>query len=394
MIAERELNRHEAEIRLNILCNKLNLNPHLEFLTPEKLVATCTLTNAVGDRVSAGAGKGQCCALGALAESIEHYLSESGKYIETQQTLSDELLSRTEFNDDWIINSIPSSCTLHTCELQALDDDARLPVPAILLSPGEPLTFQTSSNTDLAFLAKYATNSGTALGCSENEAVLHALNEAIERHALSVYYLSVCGLAPPLNLKKPSSSFLHETFSSHLSLLRHSEKLRIYLTCDFYGTYFCIAINEQTTIDSLAVIGSGCSVLPDVALYRAVSEQMQCELLHNDEEKEADTLAAKLLSTSSRLQTLINPVLPTAVKSFHPPRTALSLRNQIQQTLLNLKKNGRSAFLRTLFNEPGLACAVQIYIPGLERFHLIRSGNPVAPQSALSRGIREPYAYL
>ncbi len=77
-----------------------------------------------------------------------------------------------------------------------------------------------------------------------------------------------------------------------------------------------------------------------------------------------------------------------SVPAFHPPHTDLSVRGQVKRTLINLEKHNKIAFYRTLYEHPNLATVVQVFIPGLERFHLIRSGIPVAPQSAL-KGIRQ-----
>jgi ribosomal protein S12 methylthiotransferase accessory factor len=73
---------------------------------------------------------------------------------------------------------------------------------------------------------------------------------------------------------------------------------------------------------------------------------------------------------------------------FHPPHIELSVRGQVKRTAINLEKQNKTVFYRTLYEHPNFATVVQVFIPGLERFHLIRSGIPVAPQSAF-KGIRQ-----
>ncbi|WP_265411760.1 YcaO-like family protein [Pseudomonas putida] len=238
--------------------------------------------------------------------------------------------------------------------------------------------------TAAGFLAKYSTNSGTAIGCTESEALLHALNESIERHALSMYYLSLCKLTSPPQIYRPSDSFLEDTFVHDRKLLRHASKLEIYLTHDFYDVPFCIAITRSKKEGSLCSVGSGSSINPSTAMYRAVTELIQCEQLSGSKEKQDDLTTKKMLAQSARLSPLLHPCPRYDVPTYHPPRIELSVRGQIKRTLTNLRKQNKSVFYRTLYEHPNLATAVQVFIPGLERFHLIRSGMPVAPQSAFN----------
>ena len=95
-----------------------------------------------------------------------------------------------------------------------------------------------------------------------------------------------------------------------------------------------------------------------------------------------------MLIYSAKLSSLLHPRPKYNVPEYHPPRLELSVRGQIKRTLINLGKDNKTVFYRTLYEHPSLASVVQVFIPGLERFHLIRSGIPVAPQSAF-KGIRQ-----
>lgn len=48
-----------------------------------------------------------------------------------------------------------------------------------------------------------------------------------------------------------------------------------------------------------------------------------------------------------------------------------------------MKKAGFNVYRQQLADFCGLGCVVQIYIPGLDRFHLIRSGQFVVPNAVL-----------
>ncbi|MEW5621436.1 YcaO-like family protein [Pseudomonas putida] len=384
MITERELNIEEAYNRLTRLHHHLGLQSKTKLSKKSSLVATCHLYDSAYKEVSCGAGKGEHCELGALAESLEHYFVDKSTppLIE-----SDQILQSIAPFDDWLLKSIPPDCRIPYFSLQALNSYDEIAIPAILIAPSSR-NIDEIEKTAAGFLSKYSTNSGTALGCTENEALLHAINEAIERHALSMYYLSLCGLTSPPKLYQPSNSFLEETFAHDTELLRRARKLEIYLTHDFYEVSFCIAVSRSKKEGSLSSIGSGSSINPSIAMYRAVTEQIQCEQLSGATEKQEDLSAEKMLTHSTRLSALIHPCPTYAVPAFHPPHTDLSVRGQVKRTLINLEKHNKIAFYRTLYEHPNLATVVQVFIPGLERFHLIRSGIPVAPQSAL-KGIRQ-----
>lgn len=222
MITERELTIEEAYNRLTRLHHHLGLHSKTKLSKKNSLVATCHLYDSAYKEVSCGAGKGEHCELGALAESLEHYFVDKSTppLIE-----SDIILQSIAPFDDWLLKSIPPDCRIPYFSLQALNSYDEIAIPAILIAPSSR-NIDEIEKTAAGFLSKYATNSGTALGCTESEALLHAINEAIERHALSMYYLSLCGLTSPPKLYQPSSSFLEETFSHDTELLRRAKKTR------------------------------------------------------------------------------------------------------------------------------------------------------------------------
>lgn len=236
MITERELNTEEAYNRLKRLHHHLGFHSKTKLSKNNSLVATCHLYDSAYNEVSCGAGKGEHCELGALAESLEHYFVDKSTppLIE-----SDQILQSIAPFDDWLLKSIPPDCRIPYFSLQALNSYDEIAIPAILIAPSSR-NIDEIEKTAAGFLSKYATNSGTALGCTENEALLHAINEAIERHALSMYYLSLCGLTSPPKLYQPSNSFLEETFAHDTELLRRAKKLEIYLNTTSTKFHFAL----------------------------------------------------------------------------------------------------------------------------------------------------------
>lgn len=64
------------------------------------------------------------------------------------------------------------------------------PVPVQLINPDiVPMAIDVPEPQ--SFLSRYSTNSGTAFGLTTNEALLHSVNELVERDALSDLYYSI-----------------------------------------------------------------------------------------------------------------------------------------------------------------------------------------------------------
>ena len=382
MMTEREFATDEAIQRLNALTTLLGLHAVLTPQESTQRVVTCQLYGAHGDEVACGAGKGETCAVGALAESLEHYFIDIAP---PDPTLSDQILTTVAPFDDWLLNAIPSGCQVPSFTFGGLNNDKHIKIPAVLVAPAaRHVSF--IERTKAGFLSKYASNSGMALGCTPSEALLHAVNEAVERHALSMYYLALCGLAAAPRLYRPSRTFLQETFTNDSVLLEHVNDLDIFLTHDFFNISFCIALSRPDARRPLGTVGSGSSLSPAVALYRAVTEHLQCECLYGPAEAQEDYATKALLNSSTRLTALVHPCPTEPVEIFHPPPESFSVCSQIEHLSKKLSTCNMSIFYRTVFEHPHLATIVQVYIPGLERFHLIRAGVPVAPQQAFAPG--------
>lgn len=378
MMSEREFSVEQARQRLIGLYRKLRLRPTLTELS-EGLVATCHAFNEADKEVSSGAGKGEHCMLGAMAECLEHLsISIATSTLVSSQAIRD---AARPYNDG-LLDALSDESPVPALQLQAIGGRETLWVPAILLTPCDA-NLAAIENTPAAFLARYASNSGTALGCSEKEALLHALNEVIERHALSIYYMALCGLAPSPALYRPAESWLAETFGHDSTLLQQAMQMEICLNQSDLGVWFCIAMLAKPTGTRLAVIGSGSSVSPSVALYRAVTEQIQCEALHGPDEVQEDANTLALLEQSPRLAKLRHPRWPHKLPKLHPASRQRCVATQMACVLKGLHQQGKTAFYHTLQTYPDLATIVQVFIPGLERFHLIRSGMPVVPQYVL-----------
>jgi len=120
-------------------------------------------------------------------------------------------------------------------------------------------------------------------------------------------------------------------------------------------------------------------------LERAISEYLQMGTLYTDEHKFEDSIVVEFLSKSNALQRLIQ--IPVA--EFD--KSSLNLESRHEQLdptemidlILGNYLVDMPCYQRDKKSFSCGATVTQCYIPGMDRFNLIRLGNLVAPQKVL-----------
>jgi ribosomal protein S12 methylthiotransferase accessory factor len=137
----------------------------------------------------------------------------------------------------------------------------------------------------------------------------------------------------------------------------------------------------------LSPIGSGASLDICTAVQRAVTEQFQADVLYNAADESIDRYALDFLSRFGTLKTLIDF---SPVKNLQLPRLDYPTQNclltapqQLNLLRTKLSRNYKKTFQRTVAEYSTAGIVTQSYIPGLERFNMIRNGCIVAPQHIL-----------
>lgn len=134
-------------------------------------------------------------------------------------------------------------------------------------------------------------------------------------------------------------------------------------------------------------IGSGCSLDICTAIQRAVTEQFQTHLLYDSTEESIDRKTLNLLSSSNSLKPLIDfaPIKNLRLPTLdHPRKSSTStVPEQLKTLNNNLSITNRKIFQRTVARFSTNSIVTQVYIPGLERFNIIRNGLLVVPQHIL-----------
>jgi ribosomal protein S12 methylthiotransferase accessory factor len=347
-----------------------------------------TLLNSKGIVAAEGAGKGADCRVGALAESIEHYALEhlSSQHVHRYTVNDVQTQSLLKFDGVLANLSNPEAC-LDCVEMTDLQTDRIIKIPAVLQIPNPTLIYDLCQMPELKYLSRYSTNSGTAFGCSESEAMLHGLNEVIERHTLSTVLMSLCGQHDSLMLKSPDAEILNTLFPGKSQTDSIISRYKILFMPTTFGVYFSMAIPKAPDERyPICPIGSGCSVDPRIAIERAITELSQTIDLYDTEEKSSDLIAYALLKRSPALHPLIH--LEKLRNIGHTckrldPLLNLSVVEQAEFVIEHLNALGFRVLRRTLATFANGCAVTQIYVPGLERFNLVRAGIPVVPQRLL-----------
>lgn len=382
---ERE-NTHidRMSVLLSIICQDLRLGLH--YSEPDSNVAKADIVDLKDQLITSGAGKGENSQVGAMAEALEHYTFTTKREHSVALSIND-IVRQSWVQHDGLVQSLRKlediGQLIECIEFERLGNQGHtLNVPAVLVAYEHMQFAMTDLNHRLAPLAKYFTNSGVALGVGMDESILHGINEVFERDYLSdIYQQLSLGLLPPLI--KLSELWLTRNVKSYRELSDFLKGVNIYYG-DWKGLPFglCIRHGEGT----MALVGSGCSVNIHVALERAITEWWQIFRLQSTQDRKTDASVSYILSTL-KLHSLINlDSLKTLKKSSLRPadlRSPMPLREQISYIVGKLRDRGLEVFFRKIECYRGLVNVTQVYIPGLDRFHLIRAGSLVVPNNVL-----------
>lgn len=431
-IAERDVPLKLAAERMLADCHSMRWKPFYRYLDQSSpTAAQCRLFNSDGLDVPFGLGAGKgvppVALVGACFEALEHAFS--GPLIFDEIFDSVELHGRQELNNivgDRAVQQLRDlGDKTASLKYDGLDGGPSLYLPLCLWAPwylGSTIASRRLRNsvgdaTDYTGLLSYSGNTGCAIGSTYDEAVLHAVNEWIERDALSIFLLrSIYDNGPMPHRVAPTSlpAGVRELLASAES--RFDQPLFLLnLTTDIGVPVILAYLGDQDRLYGPAY-GIGASLSSATAAERAITELVQGELLaemvsehtqfhHSDvsiscwpdyEQLVADhdiqqrvnsrlrphprLLACSSMDFAARLFER-NPVdLPPSVTA-----AGTSVEAQHQAAVARIGAVGHRVMATTLKVFPHGSTLVQVQCLGLERFHLITKGHLALPGS---RGIR------
>ena len=382
---ERSVFKEQAVGILQDYLHKTNKSTKLKIDDSELNVSQMEIFSATKECLSRGSGKGELHRIGAMAEAIEHLLIKT-ESPELFQVPVEEIKRQRFLVKDKIVQSLIPTEKIPSIKFQTIEDpEAFHYVPKQLVNP-------YAQHEDLGernnFLQKYSTNSGSALGLTLADSLLHGLNELVERHYLSLFYLSlVYPVRKVLWKKYKEKSIIHNNKIVQIETVFKGKVSVLFCKTEF-NSYFSIAIFHASSRNQhlVAPVGSGSSLSLALAIKRAIDELAQVLLLSENEDLEEDLRGLKLLEQFPKLRPIfelghddlerLSPVRGFLEGSFVLP----SPEKQLVYLVKQLKQSGYlPLFRKILHNEPKIS-VTKVFVSGFDRFNLIRAGKIVTSQ--------------
>ncbi|WP_167541916.1 YcaO-like family protein [Herbaspirillum rhizosphaerae] len=350
-----------------------------------------------------GKGIGQQSLASALFEALEHYFYYNENIY---PALKFQLLD-LDASDTYLVGSCPDFSRILSKEKVSFGrlsfhrvggNSENILFPAFLTNP-KYISRVLSERDALSRLAlmRYSSNSGTAAGANEHDAVLHGLLEIIERDSLGIELLRVVIRKNPYQQREID----RDSLSEYLCALLNDIEVQT------NGTIIVWAITTDLGVPSVLAalivknqgdekyFGSGASLSWQYAIERAALEAMQvfhCHIIYRLKKPISKLVTDVKLPLYSYCQLQAGQFHPRGgtkkisskeLELFTPSIEKLSPAQQINLIVDRLSIRGIEVFSRSITNN-GFSLA-QVIAPKLERFHLVTSGSPVAPGS---RGLR------
>ncbi|WP_420233284.1 YcaO-like family protein [Pseudomonas sp. ABY48] len=388
---ERELPLALAARQIEADLRALGLQSSLRTLGHRVVSVQAEIGNPQGKALGCGKGYIESARIGALYEALEHYLSNPAFATDLDLLTTADLNSVASGKDD-LLNTLrdqPDSriaCRPYT----AIHDGTSFPYPIALTMPlyaNDPLPTDT---TDYRSLRRYSSNSGTAIGATHDEAVLHGLNECLERDAVSIFLLDhfYYQNATPLRVVQhlPTDEALDRLWADAQAEI--DEQIVLLDISTEFSVTTCLAF-ANTAHGQVSVFGSGTSLDPRHAASRALTELIQLHLNAREAPlREQLAKAERHLTRFARLQRCMRfdprhllDTRPQTITALPQSDGARPLAVQIQHLADNLHQHGYTVGSSTLYRSEAGTTLVNVVVPGLERFYIVSSGNVVVPMA-------------
>ncbi|MFI5842625.1 YcaO-like family protein [Catenuloplanes sp. NPDC051500] len=401
---ERALSLPEAHLRGLAAAAELDLRVDCTaVLDGDPAVWTATLWRG-DDPVPSGLGLGKgdsaAAQVGAIFEALEHHLSGLQGLAGGGMTLrpAGEISRDPALGRDvalGLLGELPDK-PMGCLPFRPVTGGAEVDVPLFLSMPdyldeaADPLRESLGDHYDYTGVSRYSCNNGWAAGTDPVEAAVHALNETIERDALSLLLIDqfLGRRRSPLVLIEAST--LPDDLAALVSAAETIIGRRLYLidmTSDL-GVPAVLAYLPTPDGAPARIRGCGASLSRHYAIARAVSELVQVHLasslghLHS---------AFAAMTPARHDWTTPYPALHACYRSDFSTRLAGATSVPYRDTdvpgtaaghydaLIDvLTRRGLTPLQRDHYVTADLA-VVNIFVPGLERFMLVTDGQVVVP---------------
>ncbi|MCE7005958.1 YcaO-like family protein [Kibdelosporangium philippinense] len=362
---------------------ELGLTVHVRPVPAEEPGAwRCTLYRD-GDPVGVGFGEGQAdvAEVGALYEALEHHVfsavpdsPQARTAHEVGDTQDAALALLLEGPDE------PVSCIQYRSLITGDERD----VPLFLFNPN--YLNDPNETYDYTALSRYSCNDGWAAGTTATEAIVHALNEAIERDAMSLLLIDqfLAAHPHPLRVVDPAtlSADLHDLWLSAQTQLSSPVWL-LEMPSDLSVPVFWAYTPVKEPGQPPMVRGSGASLSWRCAIERALTELIQN---HSIAKTEPELLAPRRVWTESypalhqaHLADFTERLVTATVVPFIDSVAPDTPQGHLVTLVELLRSRGFDVLVWERYVSRHLA-VLNVFVPGLERFDMVTTdGQVVVP---------------
>ncbi|WP_329550483.1 YcaO-like family protein [Streptomyces sp. NBC_00696] len=352
---------------------------------------------ALEDGLGFGKGHREAAQVGALFEALEHYVSgihhldrAAVRNVRTEQIADPKSVL---YRDQAVrllgeLDSAPIGCL----EYQDISSNATAEVPIFLSVPDYVSPHSASfraglgDTCDYSELRRYSCNNGWAAGATTVEATVHALNEVVERDALSLLLIGQFLRARPRPLRVVDRATLPAELAALAQRADEATGRTVHLidmTTDIPVPAF-IAYLPPENGGPARIRGCGASLSSEHAAYRALAEIVQVQGVVSDS-RSPEKIFRNLDTTRpypplhacyrADLTARFADAETVPFRSTNPPEHPQA---HLEEQVRLLSKAGFPVLRHRATTTEGLA-VVNVFVPGMERFMLVTDGLLVLP---------------
>ncbi|QQE11975.1 YcaO-like family protein [Planctomycetota bacterium] len=351
---------------------------------------------------------------GAIFEAIEHLFGVSlppSPHNLIPKTTS--FLASQSITDQYIpfqlLQDFPDQ-QIYCTEFHCYDKpNQTLYLPTFLWSPHlccSPEYYRSDDNLELSsVLLKYACNSGVASGLTPDDAILHGINEGIERdgHGRLLYKYFYNDPNPINPLPIIETSTLPAELLKEIRDIEHQlgdTCILINATSDLGIPVIGAIFKNYHLSHNIPAPGFGCSLFPEIAIRRAVYEAIQImngadyypeqrreayeEDLQRVQEHEAYTRCVTFNISAYEQYIGYEPQSFNRLYSHTITCAPISVHKQIKLLTEHLQAYNLNIYTHTLKQLKHNTIIISTQIPGLSLFYLTASGMMIPPTGRTS----------
>ena len=310
----------------------------------------------------------------AIYEAIEHYIYQNSSNSEMSVPISSicDGIIQNEYAVKVLKENLSPDDIIGATKF--FDGNNKIFFPTALWN-----VYNNSIPDKCVSIKKYSTNSGCAIGTSLNDALIHALNELLERYSLSKHYYNVfidhSEKAVFINPKSLSASLLelYNTISAEIGTEI------IIVDIKTFDGFFCYQVFADNPGTGVPFKGSGLSTSSRYALERALLECLQSYHLQCAQNKIEDVTALSLFKELKKYNAILCLKYGADIQfADYVTSKEIAAEQIYQEEIKIIEQNKMNISYKILFSYNQIIC-VQVILHGNDKFYLVGIGIPVVP---------------